>query len=96
MILKSGSENKDYANMAKSSHLKPLEIELQRVNDLVTNIHNELIYLDSREKISRITNDTTYSRVILFSCGSLVVLVVLSVVQVTYLKSFFRRKHLID
>lgn len=76
--------------------MKPLEIELQRINDLVTNIQSELNYLEQREKVQRTVNDSTYNRVIFFSCSSLLVLVVLSVVQVTYLKTFFRRKHLID
>lgn len=94
--LRSGLETKDYANIAKSSNLKPMEVELKRLEDLVNNVHQELQYLEGREKIQRTVNDSNASRVIAFSTVSLIILVALSVVQVTHLKGFFKRKHLID
>jgi len=94
--LRSGLETKDYANVAKQSNLKPLEVELKRLEDLIGSIQIELQYLEGREKQQRSVNDATGSRVIWFTCISLLILCILSVVQITHLKGFFRRKHLID
>lgn len=50
------SGGRDYKEMAKKDNLKPLEIELKRLEDAVTTIHQEMKFLQEREKQMRETN----------------------------------------
>lgn len=50
------SSSKDYKEMAKKDNLKPLEMELKRLEDTITQIHTEMRYLQDREGQMRETN----------------------------------------
>eukprot|EP00743_Colponemidia_sp_Colp-15_P001882 GILK01002051.1.p1 GENE.GILK01002051.1~~GILK01002051.1.p1 ORF type:complete len:217 (-),score=33.85 GILK01002051.1:75-686(-) len=93
--LKTGVEAKDYYSIAKKENLKPLEIELRKLEDIATMIHNGFLYLREREETMRNTNESTHTRVIFFSLFTIFVLLGLGVWQMYYLKSFFRTKKLI-
>ncbi len=54
--LRMGLETKDYSAAAKKDNLKPLEVELRRLEDTVTMIHNEMLYMKTREEAMRSTN----------------------------------------
>jgi hypothetical protein len=54
--LKHGVEAKDYENIAKVEKLKPLEIELRRLEDLSQDIVNDFQYMKAREEEMRDTN----------------------------------------
>jgi len=94
--LRTGLDTKDYSAAAKKDSLKPLEVELRRLEDTVTAIHNDLMYMLEREDIMRKTNDSTASRVLWFSFFSMFVLVSLAFSQILYLKRYFQSKKLID
>jgi len=95
-IIRTGMETKDYSSAAKKDNLKPLEVELRRLEDTVTQIHNDMLYMKAREEAMRATNDSTSSRVLWFSFLSMFVLVSLGLSQVMYLKRYFQSKKLID
>jgi hypothetical protein len=86
---------RDYAEMAKKDNLKPLEIELKRLEDAVGQIHQEMKFLQTREQQMRATNDSTASRVWWWSILSILVLLAVNGGQIFYLKSFFKAKKLI-
>lgn len=54
--LKHGTEAKDYENLAKVEKLKPLEIELRRLEDLSQDIVSDFTYMKDREQEMRDTN----------------------------------------
>ena len=54
--LKTGVNAKDYSAVAKKDNLKPLEIELRRLEDQVQAIHDDLQYMRGREENMRDTN----------------------------------------
>ena len=81
--------------MVKKEHLKPVEVELRRLDDIVTAIHDEMLHQRSREQTFRDTNESTNSRVKWFSFFSIVVLLSLGVWQVYHLQAFFKEKKLI-
>eukprot|EP01006_Ploeotia_vitrea_P019494 TRINITY_DN516_c0_g1_i1.p2 TRINITY_DN516_c0_g1~~TRINITY_DN516_c0_g1_i1.p2 ORF type:complete len:223 (+),score=106.75 TRINITY_DN516_c0_g1_i1:39-671(+) len=93
---KTGVNAKDYTTVAKKDNLKPLEVELRRLEDTTAAIHEELLYMREREEVMRNTNESTHSRVLWFSVLSMVILVSLSTAQIFYLKSYFRKRKLID
>merc|ERR1711951_62412 len=94
--LKKGIEAKSYEEQAKTEKLKPLEVELRRLEDLSDSIVNDFQYMKSREEAMRSTNESTNSRVLYFSIFSMICLVGLGTWQVFYLRKFFKSKKLIE
>jgi len=94
--LKRGIDAKNYEELAKNEQLKPLEIELRRLEDLSKSITDAFSYMKKREEEMRDTNESTNSRVLYFSAFSMLCLVGLATWQVLYLRKFFKSKKLIE
>ena len=54
--IKTGVDAKDYTEIAKVEHLKPIELELRKMEDTVSTIHAEMLYMRAREEAMRNTN----------------------------------------
>lgn len=93
---KHGVEAKNYADIAKAEKLKPLEVELKRLEDLSESIVNDFAYMRAREEEMRDTNESTHTRVLYFSIFSMCCLLGLATWQVIYLRRFFKAKKLIE
>ncbi|KAF9933855.1 vesicle coat component [Linnemannia zychae] len=91
-----GSETIDYQKLAEAEKLKPMEVELRKLEDMVKEIVENMEHLQEREEKMRNTNESTNARVQWFSTLTMVILVALGVWQIFYLKRFFRKKRLID
>lgn len=96
LSVKRGVEAKNYDDIAKTEKLKPLEVELRRLEDLSESIVNAFSYMKKREEEMRDTNESTNSRVLYFSIFSMLCLVGLATWQVLYLRKFFKSKKLIE
>lgn len=96
LSVKHGVEAKDYENLAKVEKLKPLEIELRRLEDLSQDIVSDFQYMKQREEEMRDTNESTNSKVLYFSLFSMSCLLGLAVWQVLYLRRYFKAKKLIE
>ena len=94
--IKRGIEAKNYEEIAKAEQLKPLEVELRRLEDLSTDIVNAFSYMKLREEEMKNTNESTNSRVLYFSVFSMLCLIGLATWQVLYLRKFFKSKKLIE
>ncbi|XP_062326043.1 transmembrane emp24 domain-containing protein 10-like [Osmerus eperlanus] len=94
--MKHGVEAKNYEEMAKVEKLKPLEVELRRLEDLSESIVNDFAYMKKREEEMRDTNESTNTRVLYFSIFSMCCLIGLATWQVFYLRRFFKAKKLIE
>ncbi|CAI0439326.1 unnamed protein product [Linum tenue] len=103
---KTGIAAKDWDTVAKkekielSSHLaiiqiQGVELELAKLQGAVEAIHENLLYLKSRESEMRIVSEKTNSKVAWFSIMSLGVCISVSVLQIWHLKRFFQKKKLI-
>ncbi|KAL7633761.1 UNVERIFIED_CONTAM: hypothetical protein RMT77_015715 [Armadillidium vulgare] len=93
---KHGVEAKSYERLGEAAKLKPLEVELQRLEDLSESIVQDFAYMREREQEMRDTNESTNSRVLYFSLFSLCILIGLATWQVLYLRKFFKAKKLIE
>ncbi|CCF58478.1 hypothetical protein KAFR_0E03260 [Kazachstania africana CBS 2517] len=93
--IESGSEARDWNLISANEKLKPVEVELRRVEELTDEIVDELAYLKNREERLRDTNESTNSRVKYFSILIIIVLTSLGAWQINYLRNFFRSKHII-
>jgi p24 family protein delta-1 len=91
-----GVSAKDYTTVAKKDNLKPLEVELRRLEDTTAEVHDELVAMRERHESLQALNDSTQSRMLYFSIASMTGLVLLGVSQIWYLRSYFKRKHIID
>jgi hypothetical protein len=91
---KMGDEG-DEKPVFESSHLTPLAEQLAESIDSAQSVLKEMRYMEGRERRMRQTSDSINSRVQYFSYISVSVLLVVTYVQVTYLKRYFRKKKLL-
>lgn len=94
--VKRGVEAKNYGDIAKAEKLKPMEVELKKLEDLSESIVNDFAYMRAREEEMRDTNESTHSRVLYFSVFSMCCLLGLATWQVLYLRRYFKAKKLIE
>ncbi|KAI1286309.1 Transmembrane emp24 domain-containing protein 10 [Halotydeus destructor] len=94
--MKHGVEAKNYEEIAHVGKLKPMEMELAKLEDLSSSIVADFEYMKAREQEMRDTNESTNSRVMYLSVFSMCCLLGLATWQVLYLRRFFKAKKLID
>jgi len=94
--VKTGVEAKNYDDLQKTEKLKPMELELKKLEDLSEAIVNDFAYMRAREEQMRDTNESTSDRVLYFSIFSMLCLIALAVWQIFYLRRFFVAKKLIE
>merc|ERR1711893_349585 len=94
--VKHGVEAKNYEDIAKAEKLKPVEVELKKLEDLSESVVNDFAYMRAREEEMRDTNESTHSRVLYFSIFSMCCLLGLATWQVLYLRRYFKAKKLIE
>ncbi|KAL2523077.1 Transmembrane emp24 domain-containing protein p24delta7 [Forsythia ovata] len=92
---KSGVAAKDWSNVAKKGQIEIMELELKKLFDTVTSIHDEMFYLREREVEMQDLNIATYSKMATFSFLSIMVCLSVAALQLWHLKSFFERKKLL-
>ncbi|KAA8893085.1 emp24/gp25L/p24 family/GOLD-domain-containing protein [Sphaerosporella brunnea] len=90
-----GADARDWNAIQAAEKLKPVEIELRRIEEVVSEIVNQMEYLRRREQKLRDTNESTNERVKYFAVAVMLTLVGLGAWQVFYLRAYFRSKHLI-
>merc|ERR1712092_55291 len=93
---KHGVEAKNYDGVGDAAKLKPLEVELKRLEDMSESIVQDFALMKRREEEMRDTNESTNSRVLYFSIFSMACLIFLATWQVLYLKKYFKKQRLID
>lgn len=94
-LIQSGVEAKDYSNIITKKHLRPIEVQAQKVQDMVKQLRQELSYLVMNEENLKEQNTKIKSRVLIFGVISIAVMAASTYLQITYLKNFFRYKKII-
>ncbi|XP_067634648.1 transmembrane emp24 domain-containing protein 2 [Eurosta solidaginis] len=72
-----------------------LEDMIQQLSNTLTGVKHEQEYMHVRDKIHRSINESTNSRVVLWSTFEALVLVLMTIGQVYYLKRFFEVKRVV-
>lgn len=90
-----GADARDWSAIQAAEKLKPVEIELRRIEEVVAEVVTQMEYLRRREQKLRDTNESTNERVKWFALTVMSTLVGLGAWQVVYLRAYFRSKHLI-
>ncbi|XP_053675376.1 transmembrane emp24 domain-containing protein 2 [Anopheles nili] len=81
-------------NEGEAGHIK-LEDMIRELSGTLTSIKHEQDYMHVRDRIHRSINESTNSRVVLWSFFEAIVLIVMTVGQVYYLKRFFEVKRVV-
>ncbi|XP_047961994.1 transmembrane emp24 domain-containing protein p24delta3-like, partial [Salvia hispanica] len=92
---KTGIDAKDWDSVARKEKIEGIELELRKLEGAVEAIHENLLYLKTREAEMRIVSETTNARVAWYSLMSLAVCILVSAAQIWRLKRFFQKKKLI-
>ncbi|KAF7126841.1 hypothetical protein RHSIM_Rhsim11G0129600 [Rhododendron simsii] len=92
---KTGIAAKDWDSVARKEKIDGVELELKKLEGAVEAIHENLLYLKSREAEMRTVSETTNTRVAWFSILSLGICIAVSITQLWYLKRYFLKKKLI-
>lgn len=90
-----GADARDWSALQAAEQLRPVEVELRRMEGLVEEVVLDLDYLREREQRLRDTNESTNERVKWFALCTMAGLVGVGGWQVVYLRTYFKRKHLI-
>ncbi|GAA6027172.1 hypothetical protein JCM8097_002453 [Rhodosporidiobolus ruineniae] len=91
-----GADAVDYNAIAKQESLSGLEVEMRKLEGVVKEIVDELNYLKRREARMRDTNESTNDRVKSFFWLTFSTLILLGIWQIIHLRSYFKKKYLID
>ncbi|XP_028788139.1 transmembrane emp24 domain-containing protein p24delta4-like [Neltuma alba] len=92
---RTGIAAKDWDSVARKEKIEGVELELKKLEGAVEAIHENLIYLKSREAEMRIVSEKTNARVAWFSIMSLGICITVSALQLWHLKRYFQKKKLI-
>ncbi|TMW46952.1 hypothetical protein DOY81_007965 [Sarcophaga bullata] len=87
LVTKKGVETKNYEGIAEASKIKPLEVDLKRLEDLSDSIVRDFALMRKREEEMRDTNG---------KLSLLKHLIRLATWQVLYLRRYFKAKKLIE
>lgn len=94
VFLAEQDEQSNEPNFVKEKHLSPLEESLDQSIKAANTVLREMKYMTDREERMRVTADSINQRVQYFSILSVVILLAVTYVQVTYLKRYFKKKKL--
>ncbi|XP_044467905.1 transmembrane emp24 domain-containing protein p24delta9-like [Mangifera indica] len=92
---RTGVASKDWSKVAKKGQVELMELELKKLSDAVSSIHDEMFYLREREDEMQQLNRETNSRMASLGILSLVVCLSVAGLQLWHLKTFFERKKLL-
>lgn len=90
-----GVQATDYSNIVTKKHLKPVELQAQKIVDMIEQLRNELGSLVVSEEKLKEANTKIKGRVVILGVISVAVMAISTYLQVTYLKNFFRNKKII-
>eukprot|EP01114_Cavostelium_apophysatum_P021808 TRINITY_DN7700_c0_g1_i1.p1 TRINITY_DN7700_c0_g1~~TRINITY_DN7700_c0_g1_i1.p1 ORF type:complete len:213 (+),score=39.20 TRINITY_DN7700_c0_g1_i1:67-705(+) len=95
ITLNLSEKNTDLGAVAKKENLKPIEVELKKMETSVEKLRSEFTAMKEREAVHRDTNESTNSRVAWLSILSIVIVASSGAAQVYYLRTYFKSKKLI-
>ena len=93
--IQTGVQATDYSNIVTKKHLRPVELQAQKVQDMIEQLRNELSSLIMYEETLKSENALIKSRVVTFGLISVGIMITTTYLQITYLKNFFRHKKII-
>ncbi|CAA0806618.1 Transmembrane emp24 domain-containing protein p24beta3 [Striga hermonthica] len=78
-------------DLAKDEHLDPVNVKIAELREALGSVTAEQKYLKARDARHRRTNESTRRRVIFYTVGEYLLLVVVSGLQVVYIRGLFSK-----
>lgn len=91
----SGVSAKDYSAIAKKSNLKPIELNIKKLEDMTNYIIKEFTKMISNEEKNLALNDSLSNKIITFSMITILAMVILGVIETLYIKNYLKRRKVI-
>ena len=91
----SGVSAKDYSAIAKKSNLKPIELNIKKLEDMTNYVIKEFTNMISNEEGNLALNDSLSNRIISFSMITIVAMVILGVLETLYIRNYLKRRKVI-
>jgi len=91
----SGVSAKDYSAIAKKSNLKPIELNIKKLEDMISYLIKEFSKIISHEESTLALNDALSNKIIMFSMITLITMIVLGLVETIYIKNYLKRRKVI-
>jgi hypothetical protein len=91
----SGVSAKDYSEIAKKSNLKPIELNLQKLNDMISYLIHELSSIMAHEETTLAANDSLSNKIILFSMLTLIAMITIGLIETIYIKKYLQNRKII-
>ena len=85
----------DYSDALRTKQIKPIDNKISKIEKMTQKLKKNFEYLRQREKTHRDTTESTNARVLWLMLGSVVIVSGLAVVQMYYLRTYFKSKKLI-
>ncbi|KDP27175.1 hypothetical protein JCGZ_19874 [Jatropha curcas] len=92
---RTGVAAKDWSQVARKGQIDVMELELKKLHDTVTSIHDEMFYLREREEEMQKLNRSTNYKMAGLSLLSILVCLSVAGLQLWHLKTYFERKKLL-
>ena len=92
---KVGIEANDYTQLLQKDQIKPIEVEVKKLEDIAKFIQTKSKFNIQLEEKQNNLDDEISSRMIKYSIATIVILLVITSFQSYYMRKFFRTKKLI-
>lgn len=89
-----GIAAKDYSDLAKRDNLQPIELNLQKLEDMMGYLFHELNTIMSSEEKNK-SLDLASEKIIIFSIATLSAIIFVSLLELIYIKKYFKNRKLI-
>ena len=90
-----GIAAKDYSEIAKKSNLKPIELNLQKLEDMTSYLIHELSSVMAHEENTLALNDALSNKIILFSMLTLVSMIAIGLIETVYIQKYLQRRKIL-
>ena len=74
-VIQTGVQATDYSNIVTKKHLRPVELQAQKITDMIAQLRNELTMLVVSEENLKSENQKIKSRVVTFGIISVLVMI---------------------
>ena len=91
----SGIAARDYSELAKKENLIPVELNLQKLEDMISYLIREFSTINSHELKQISLNDVISYKVMFFSIAFIIGMCVISFLEILYIKKYFQSRKII-
>jgi hypothetical protein len=91
----SGIQAQDYSSLAKDSNLKPIEINIRKIIDMMKQLIKDLSSISIKEEENSRLNDAIGTKIITFSLLTLCAMIILGVFETFYIKRYLHTRKVI-